>query len=151
MKVSVRRATAEDIATIAEFNLAMARETEDKELDSSTLYEGVAAGIADDARGIYYVADAEGETAACLLVTQEWSDWRNGWFWWVQSVFVAPAFRRRGLYSKMYKAIKSIAKEDKRVVGFRLYVERENTRAQKTYENLGMEASDYLMYEEMLD
>ncbi|MEM1091581.1 MAG: GNAT family N-acetyltransferase [Pseudomonadota bacterium] len=149
MKVKVREAVPEDTGTIAEYNLAMARETEDKELDSDTLFEGVAAGIADPARGTYYVAEVDGKLAACLLVTHEWSDWRNGWFWWIQSVYVAPDYRRRGLYSRMYKAVKSYAKEADRVVGFRLYVERENRRAQQTYESLGMSESGYLMFEEL--
>ncbi len=150
MKIKVRRATPEDTATIAEFNLAMAQETEDKGLDSETLFEGVAAGIADDLRGIYHVAEVAGEIAACLLVTREWSDWRNGWFWWIQSVYVLPKFRRQGLYSSLYTAVKASASEADRVVGFRLYVEKENLRAQQTYEKMGMAQCDYLMYEELI-
>lgn len=150
MKIHVRPAVAEDIATIAEFNLAMAQETEEKDLNKELLFEGVAAGIADPARGTYYVAEAKGAVAACLLVTTEWSDWRNGWFWWIQSVYVAPPFRRRGLYSKMYQAVQKRARQADRVIGFRLYVERENTRAQQTYSALGMAESGYLMFEALV-
>ncbi|MEM9531275.1 MAG: GNAT family N-acetyltransferase [Pseudomonadota bacterium] len=150
MKVMVRLATGEDAGTIAEFNVAMAQETEEKALDPSTIIEGVAAGLSDPARGSYYLAEAGGEPAGCLLITLEWSDWRNGWFWWIQSVYVAPKFRRHGVYSKMYNHVRSEARAADNVVGFRLYVEVENETAQATYRAMGMEESRYRMFEALL-
>lgn len=128
----------------------MARETEHKELDAEVLARGVAAVFDDPRRGFYLVAEIDESVVACLMITFEWSDWRDNLFWWVQSVYVDPAHRGRGVYRTLYRAAKRMAAETGGVCGFRLYVERDNARAQKTYQSLGMNATNYLMYEELL-
>ena len=146
--MEVRFATIADADTIAGFNQAMAMETENKRLAGEVIGAGVRALMENPRDGFYVVAEIEGETAASLMVTSEWSDWRNGFFWWIQSVYVKQAFRRRGLYSAMYRFVKNEAAKRKDVCGFRLYVERENISAQKTYEYLGMARTAYILYEE---
>ena len=146
--MQIRTATLSDVDALVEFNQAMALETEGKRLDAAVLRAGVSAVFADDRKGFYVVADDGGSVAAGLMVTTEWSDWRNGWFWWIQSVFVRPEHRGGGLYGRMYSFVKNRAAEAGDVCGFRLYVEKENERAQHVYEKLGMERTYYLMYEE---
>jgi len=146
--MEVRLATAEDAATIARFNQAMALETESKALPDAVIGAGVRALMENPRDGFYVVAVVAGETAASLMVTSEWSDWRNGFFWWIQSVYVDPAHRRKGLYSAMYRFVKNEAAVRQDVCGFRLYVEQENISAQRTYEYLGMKRTPYLLYEE---
>jgi len=148
--VAVRPARAADGATIAAFNAAMARETEQRELDPATLTAGVERGLADPAKGRYFVAVVDGEVAGCLMVTTEWSDWRDGWFWWIQSVYVDPAHRGRGVYGALHEHVRAAAKAAGDVVGIRLYVEKDNTRARRTYTKLGMTETDYRLYEELL-
>jgi len=146
--MEIRIATREDISALVEFNQAMALETEHKTLDAEVLTPGVSAVFDDASKGFYVVADVEGVVAAGLMVTTEWSDWRNGWFWWIQSVYVRPEFRGGGLYGQMYEFVKRQAADAGNVCGFRLYVEKENEKAQRVYEKLGMERTYYLMYEE---
>jgi len=126
----------------------MAWETEQKKLDEDILSKGVSALIADDNKGFYLVAEQNNEVVGSLMVTTEWSDWRNGVFWWVQSVYISPDYRRQGIYAQLYAQVKALAEQQQNVCGFRLYVEKENLIAQKTYESLGMQQSHYLMYEE---
>jgi GNAT superfamily N-acetyltransferase len=147
----VRAARAEDTSKIVEFNLAMARETEDKELLPDVLQRGVARALADPVRGRYLVAEVGGEVVACLLLTTEWSDWRDGWFWWIQSVYVDPAHRGRGVYADMHEQVRETARTAGDVVGLRLYVERDNERAKRTYARLGMSETRYRLYEELLE
>ena len=146
--MQIRTATPEDVDALVEFNQAMALETEGKRLDTDVLRAGVSAVFADSRKGFYVVVEQEGSVAAGLMVTTEWSDWRNGWFWWIQSVYVRPEHRGGGLYGRMYDSVKDRAAEAGNVCGFRLYVEKENERAQRVYERLGMERTYYLMYEE---
>jgi ribosomal protein S18 acetylase RimI-like enzyme len=146
--MDIRIATREDIPALVEFNQAMAFETEDKHLDGAILTAGVSAVFDDASKGFYVVVDVDGAVAAGLMITTEWSDWRNGWFWWIQSVYVRPEHRGGGLYGKMYEFVKALAGQTRNVCGFRLYVEKENERAQRVYEKLGMERTYYLMYEE---
>ena len=146
--MEIRIATREDIGPLVEFNQSMALETEGKRLDAGTLGRGVSAVFDDDRKGFYVVAEEDGIVAAGLMVTTEWSDWRNGWFWWIQSVYVRPEHRGSGLYGKMYDFVKRRAEHAGNVCGFRLYVEKENERAQHVYEKLGMTRTYYLMYEE---
>jgi len=146
--MEVRFATKADAATIARFNQAMAMETENKVLADEVIGNGVRTLMQNPRDGFYVVAVVEGVLAASLMVTSEWSDWRNGFFWWIQSVYVDRAYRRRGLYSAMYRFVKNEATKRSDVCGFRLYVEQENVRAQKTYEYLGMERTAYVLYEE---
>jgi len=143
----IRRASADDVSSLVAFNQAMALETEGKALDSATLTAGVGAVLQSTDRGFYLVAEQDSEVIASLMVTYEWSDWRNANFWWVQSVYVLPNHRRRGLYSALYAEVKRLAEVTKGVCGYRLYVERDNKVAQQTYESLGMEPTDYFMYE----
>jgi ribosomal protein S18 acetylase RimI-like enzyme len=137
-----------DLASLVKFNQLMAWETEQKTLDESVLCKGVAALVADHNKGFYLVAEQDNNVVGSLMVTTEWSDWRNGVFWWVQSVYISPDFRRQGVYAQLYAEVKILAEQQQNVCGFRLYVEKENLIAQKTYESLGMEQSHYLMYEE---
>jgi len=146
--MEVRFATVEDADTIARFNQAMALETENKVLADEVIGAGVRTLLKNPRDGFYVVAEMEGVIAAALMVTTEWSDWRNGFFWWIQSVYVKKEYRRQGLYSEMYRFVKNEAGKRSAVCGFRLYVEKDNLRAQKTYEALGMERAHYLLYEE---
>jgi ribosomal protein S18 acetylase RimI-like enzyme len=146
--MQIRIANAEDIEPLVQFNQAMALETESKRLDETILRAGVSAVFADDDKGFYVVAEDGGAIVAGLLVTKEWSDWRNGWFWWIQSVYVLPDYRGAGIYGVMYEFVKTMAAQARDVCGFRLYVEKENERAQRVYQKLGMEKTYYLMYEE---
>jgi ribosomal protein S18 acetylase RimI-like enzyme len=147
-KVTIRVAKNSDISSLVNFNQLMAWETEQKKLDEVILSKGVSALIADDNKGFYLVAEQHGLVVGSLMVTTEWSDWRNGVFWWVQSVYISPENRRQGIYAQLYAQVKALAEQQQNVCGFRLYVEKENVIAQKTYESLGMEQSHYLMYEE---
>jgi GNAT superfamily N-acetyltransferase len=149
--LEVRVADAADGDAFVRFNRAMALETENKELPETVVDSGVRAVFDDPARGFYVVADCAGQIVAALMVTFEWSDWRNANFWWIQSVYVAPEFRRKGIYRRLYEFVRERARTDGRVCGFRLYVEKDNTGAQRVYESLGMAKSDYLMYEESLE
>ena len=127
----------------------MARETENKELIPEIILAGVNSLFENPSRGFYIVAEADAQVVACLLITTEWSDWRNGLFWWIQSVFVVPEYRRRGIYRRMYQFIKDQANGEPEVCGFRLYVEQENARAQATYVSLGMSPTPYHLFEEL--
>ena len=146
----IRLGQAADAPALIEFNQAMALETEGKKLASEILQKGVEAVFAYDKKGFYVVAENDGKIVGGLMVTFEWSDWRDGWFWWIQSVYILPEFRGQGIYRKLYEFVKAKAFEAKNVCGFRLYVEKENARARRVYEKLGMESSHYLMYEEMI-
>ena len=147
--MNIRLAEKEDAANLVEFNQAMAFETEGKRLESDVLMKGVEAVFADEKKGFYVVAEDEsGKIIGGLMITYEWSDWRNRWFWWIQSVYILPEARGKKIYSRLYDFVKQKAVEKGDVCGFRLYVEKENTNAQKVYEKRGMEISHYLMYEE---
>lgn len=147
--MNIRIATKADADAMVEFNQAMALETEGKQLSGEVLSNGVAAVFDDPQKGFYVVADIDGEIGGGLMVTFEWSDWRNGWFWWIQSVYIRPEFRGRSLYSKLYEFVKAKAAENGNVCGFRLYVEKENEHAQAVYKKLGMKETYYLMFEEV--
>ena len=146
--MKIRLAEAADAAAMTEFNQLMAMETEGKRLEPAVISAGVEAVFGDPAKGFYVVAEEAGEVAGGLMVTYEWSDWRNGWFWWIQSVYIRPEYRGRRLYSDLYAFVKEKAAAAGNVCGFRLYVERENEHARRVYEKLGMAESHYLMYEE---
>ncbi len=148
--MKIRIASFEDANSLVEFNQAMALETEGKQLDAQILQSGVEAVLHDEKKGFYAVAENEGKIVGGLMVTFEWSDWRDSWFWWIQSVYILPEFRGQKIYSRLYEFVKQNAEEKGDVCGFRLYVEKENTNAQKVYEKCGMERSHYLMYEEMI-
>ena len=148
--LSIRKAGPADAGAISRFNQAMALETEGKALIPARVDAGVLGLLQQPSLGFYVVAaDADGRIVACLLVTHEWSDWRNGLFWWIQSVFVEAGWRRQGVYRGLYQFVRELAGADPQVCGFRLYVEKDNTVAQATYAALGMAPTDYLIYEEM--
>ena len=141
----IRPATPADHTTVVAFNAALALETEGKRLDPATLAAGVAAALADPAKGYYSIAEDDGGGVGQCLVTLEWSDWRNGWFWWIQSVYVAPAARRTGVFRDLYRHLEADAAARGDVIGVRLYVERDNARAQATYASLGFAEEPYAM------
>lgn len=146
--MNIRRAEARDAEIIASFNEAMATETEDKPLNPTVIRRGVARLMARPHYGFYLVAENDaGVAVGCLMITFEWSDWRDGLIWWIQSVYVAPTVRRQGVYTALYQKARELAADDPDVIGFRLYVETENERAQATYENLGMQRCPYHLYE----
>ena len=153
MNIRVRNATRADIERIAEFQQAMALETEDRALDPSVSTQGIIAIFDDPRKGFYIVAvarsedDDADEVVGSLLITYEWSDWSNATHWWIQSVYVDAAWRRKGVYRTMYEHIMSMTKDRSDICSIRLYVERTNTVAQQTYKSLGMSHSHYDMYE----
>ena len=143
----IRKATPADRDSIVAFNQAMAHETENKTLPEDKIVPGVSRVLNDENLGFYLVAEVDNIIVGSLMVTYEWSDWRNGTFFWVQSVYVLPEHRRTGVYSALYKQVIALADQREDVCGYRLYVEKENEIAQKTYESLGMQETHYLMYE----
>ena len=149
--INVRRATRADAARICAFQQNMARETEDKGLDAATLAAGVGGVFDSPDRGFYIVAEIAGQVVGSLLITYEWSDWRAATFFWIQSVYVDAAWRRRGVYRALHSHVLALAEERGGVCGVRLYVERTNTGAQATYDSLGMALSHYDMFEVEFD
>jgi ribosomal protein S18 acetylase RimI-like enzyme len=149
MALTVRPPTPADVPVIAEYNRRLARETEHTELDAAIVTAGVAAAVADPVvKGPYFLACDGDDVVGQMQVTYEWSDWRNGWFWWIQSVYVRADYRGRGAFRTLYDHVRRKGCEAGDVVGIRLYVERENRPAQETYRRLGMhEAPFYLMQE----
>lgn len=146
-EIRIRRAEARDRDVLVDFNRRMALETEGKELERSRLERGVSAVLRDPALGSYRIAERDGEVVGALLLTHEWSDWRDAAFWWIQSVYVVPQARRTGVFRALYDALLSEANERPDVCGLRLYVERENARAQAVYSAVGMRASRYRLFE----
>jgi len=144
MSTAIRIAQPSDVSFLVACNAAMARETEHKTLDHDVLTRGTQAVFDDPLRGFYLVAEHDGQPAGCLLITYEWSDWRNGNWWWFQSVYVTPAARRHGVFRALYAEVERRARAAG-AVGLRLYVERDNERAQRTYASLGMEEEPYKM------
>ena len=145
--LKIRAARRADIDALVEFNAAMARETEHKTLDPEILQPGVTAIFDEPQRGFYLVAESDGEPIGCLMITYEWSDWRNGDWWWLQSVYVVPAHRRGGIFRALYRQVEEKARNTAGVIGLRLYVERENATAQRTYASLGMSETAYRLFE----
>jgi ribosomal protein S18 acetylase RimI-like enzyme len=143
----IRAATVSDAAAIASFNIAMALETENKRLEPDVIDAGVREAVRDRDKCLYFVAEIDGQIAGQIMVTYEWSDWRNGNIWWIQSVYVPPAFRRRGVFKALYSHVRSEAVRSD-AVALRLYVEKHNTAAQQTYLALGMAMTDYLVMED---
>ena len=144
----IRDAVPTDVDRIAAFNTAMALETENIQLEASTVLAGVRTVLERADLGRYYVAQSDDEVCACLLITYEWSDWRNGLIWWIQSVYVASTARQQGIFTALYAHVKTAA-TSAGAVGLRLYVERDNSRAQRTYQALGMDETHYRLYEEL--
>ena len=157
LPLRIRAATPQDAALLAQWASAMAWETEHKHLDADTIARGIAAGLADEAKARYFVAmqdaplaghETVGVPGGTLMLTREWSDWRNGDWWWIQSVYVPPGHRRRGVFAALYRHVEAQARATPGVVGLRLYVEKENAAAQRTYASLGMQDAGYAMFEQ---
>lgn len=147
MDLTIRQAVAADTPILVTFNELIAQETEGISLNHDRLQKGVDALFKDPSRGVYYVAEANGKIVGQLMITYEWSDWRNGTFWWIQSVYTEKTSRNKGVFRGLYRHVESLARERKDVCGLRLYVEEHNDRAQRTYEALGMKGSKYRMME----
>jgi ribosomal protein S18 acetylase RimI-like enzyme len=148
--IKVRLAGPADVPLLAQFNCQMALETEQKKLDLGTVTAGVQSLVAQPAYGFYLVAEREGEPAGCLMITYEWTDWRNGVFWWIQSVYVTEKHRRQGVFRALHDDVRRRARAAKNVRGLRLYVESHNAAAQATYRDLGFTNTGYLMLESPL-
>ncbi|MDF2594408.1 MAG: acetyltransferase [Clostridia bacterium] len=145
--MKIRKATIDDAEVIAAYNYNLAKETEEKILDMETLTKGVRELLKDESKGVYHVCEIDGKVAGQIMYTYEWSDWRNGLFLWVQSVYVDAAYRKQGVFKALYQHIKDMCDGDKHITGIRLYVEKENHTAQNTYQALGMQECNYLIYE----
>ncbi len=154
MGASIREARPEDLDVIVDFNARLAQETEGKALDRAILARGVAVGLADADRLRYWVAEVSADPGPARVIgqaaiTREWSDWRAGWIWWFQSVYVHPDHRAGGVFRALHAAIRSVARQSPDVIGLRLYVEVDNQRAQQVYRALGMKPGGYQVYEDL--
>ena len=147
MPLTVRPATPADAAVVVEFNRLLALESEGKVLDPAVLAKGVTACLADPNKGRYFVAEDGGEVLGQMALTYEWSDWRNGWLWWIQSVYVRLDARRRGVFRALYDHVRRAAEADPDVIGIRLYMERDNEKARQTYLGVGMSPTSYVVFE----
>ena len=147
MNLVIRQATATDASRIASFNVALARETEQRTLNRRIVGIGVRTLLAEPSHGFYIVADNGEKIVGMVMVTFEWSDWLNRQWWWLQSVYVDPAMRKRGVFTKIYNYIGEMGERQGNVCGIRLYVEKENRHAQRTYRSLGLNANSYRLME----
>jgi GNAT superfamily N-acetyltransferase len=148
--MNIRQAIAADADILAQFNIALARESEQLDLEPARVKAGVAALLRDPAKGLYFVAEDAGAVVGQLLITHEWSDWRNGDFWWLQSVYVRPDFRRRGVFQALFDHVLQKAARQGDVCGLRLYVDRRNAPARKAYERLGLKETHYHVLERLI-
>jgi len=146
-EITVRRATLADLDALVEFNMGIAMETEGRRLDPAVLRAGLARVLGDPSLGFYTVAEIGGAVVGCTLITFEWSDWRNGMIWWIQSVYVATHARGRGVFSAIHRRLDEESRSTPGVVGFRLYVEEENRRAQEVYRRRGLGRTRYIVFE----
>ena len=144
---TIRRAEAEDASVVADFNVALAAESEALALDPARVARGVAACLTDPTKGFYLLAEQDGAPIGQTMVTYEWSDWRDGVFFWIQSVYVRPERRGHGVFRALYEAVLASARARGDVAGVRLYVHHDNVRAQAVYAAVGMEAAPYQMFE----
>ena len=149
LNYNIHIGTQADIKAIAQFQVDMALESEGTTLSIDTVIPGVAAAINDSNKATYVIAYLNGNPIASLMITKEWSDWTNKWYWWIQSVYVIPQYRGKGVYKAMYNKIKDMALQNG-VTQIRLYVDKTNVNAQKVYQKLGMSECHYLMYEETI-
>jgi len=147
MSIVVRPAAVADAAIVVEFNRLLALESEGKVLDPALVRRSVQQALADENKGKYFLAVLDGQSVGQLGVTLEWSDWRNGWFWWIQSVYVRPEARRRGVFRTLFEHVHRAAMDDPHVIGVRLYVDHDNAAAQQTYQALGLERTGYQVME----
>jgi len=148
--MELRQATLADSATIADFNTALAKESENLTLDPKVVRPGVEAVLRDPSRGIYFAACEGTQLIGVLMITYEWSDWRNGNFWWLQSVYIHPAFRSKGVFKSLFAYVSDQAQKNPEVCGIRLYVENHNNSAQEVYHRLGLKRTEYQVLERLL-
>jgi len=146
-EIRIRIATLADLETITANNIAMAAETESLELDPATARSGVRRVLTDTQRGTYFLAERAGKVVGQLLITREWSDWRDDWFWWLQSVYVVPEARGVGIYTALHHHVEQLARQSPGVCGLRLYVDRRNATAIQVYQQLGMQQTNYDLME----
>jgi ribosomal protein S18 acetylase RimI-like enzyme len=151
MPIVVRAGTSADLDFIVDCNARLARETEDKELDAAKLRHGVESLLAAPAKGRYFIAERGRQPVGQLMFTTEWSDWRNGFFWWIQSVYVLPEARREGIFTALFRHLERLARADVQVCGLRLYVDRDNEAAHRTYRRLGLDVTHYALMEVEFD
>ncbi len=149
MEITIRDAKAEDLQIITDFQMEMALETEALKLDREVLSAGVSSVLNDNSKARYFIAHTSSESVGMLMITFEWSDWRNGWVWWIQSVYTKPGFRKMGVYKLLYDHIKNLVINSNNIRGVRLYVDKRNVPAQRVYESLGMNGEHYTTYEWM--
>ena len=147
IKTKVRPASLSDASFIADANARLAIETEGRRLSPRRLKAGVRALLRDQSKCTYFIAEIDGEVAGQLLITREWSDWRNGHFWWIQSVYVVEKFRGQGVFRSLFKHVRTLAKREPDVCGLRLYMEADNSRARQAYERLGLKQTEYQVFE----
>ena len=147
IEVTIRQAGPADAAVIAELNLRLAAETEGLRLDPATVEQGVTSLLHDRAKGIYFVAENAGQIIGQVMITYEWSDWRNGNIWWLQSVYVKKAFREKGIFRRLFEHLKREAESQQEVCTLRLYMHKENARARQSYARLGMKQTHYEVFE----
>jgi len=145
--MNIRLATPADVSVVTDFNLLLADETEQLKLDPPTVRAGVTAVLNDKHKGLYFVAELDGRIAGQLMITYEWSDWRNGDLWWLQSVYVHPDFRSRGVFRALFTHLTELARARKDVAGIRLYMHHDNETARRTYERVGMKRAGYEVFE----
>jgi GNAT superfamily N-acetyltransferase len=151
MSYRIRRASVSDAAIVAEFNNRLALESENKQLDMKKLLPGVEALLADTHKGVYHLAlDEQDHPIGQVMYTYEWSDWRNGWFWWIQSVYVVADHRGKGVFKQVFQHLEEQARAAGNVIGFRLYVEENNTRAHEVYSRSGFQQAGYFVLEKLL-
>lgn len=148
--IEIRQAASTDVDTIARYNVALCRETEGRELDPATVTNGVKRFVSECHRGRYFVAVINGEVVGQTAYTFEWSDWRNGEIWWIQSVYVHPDFRSQGVFRTLFMHIKELAEADADCCGIRLYMEQENKTARESYRRLGFSETGYVVFERLL-
>jgi GNAT superfamily N-acetyltransferase len=147
--ITIRKATFHDIHVLVDFQQRLAFESENIRLDAAALKKGMRALFEDPTKGFYNVAEDDGVIVGCHMITFEWSDWRNGMVWWLQSVYVKQSHRKKGVFRKMFENLSSIVKNDPSVIGLRLYVDKTNVHAQRVYEAMGMNGDHYTVYELM--
>ena len=146
--IHVREAALHDLEIMVRFNERLASESEHKKLDHEIVMSGVHEALNDPNKCPYLIAQIDGAVVGQMMITLEWSDWRNGYFWWIQSVYIEQDFREQGVFRTLYQHVRNLARKEKNVCGLRLYVHKENQRAIQTYKNLGMSVTDYLLCEE---